>query len=405
MRLADAYRAFLLDLDGVVYRGDHPLPGAPETVAALRDAGRRVVFLTNNSARTPQQVAEKLATLGVPAIAQDVVTSAQVAAGLVVRELGRGARAFVVGEEGIRSALAEAGVGVVDGPAGGADVVVVGWDRGVNYDRLRSASVLVQRGARLVATNADASYPAPGGELWPGAGALLAAVEITTGARAVVAGKPHRPMFDAAVERAGGGRALVVGDRIDTDIAGARAAGLDAALVLSGAASPSDLLDNDALPVAVTEGLPGLLEERPAAGLRPAGPEDSRAIHDLLAASSLDPSESRSMEGTMVLAGDDGLVATAAADVRGDRAYVRSVAVREQDRGLHMGTLAVAAAVGGAVARGARMAFLVTESAGGFFARLGFEPLLREELPSWIRDGTAACSSSAIAMRRVVPAQ
>jgi HAD superfamily hydrolase (TIGR01450 family) len=138
-----------------------------------------------------------------------------------------------VGEEGIRRALSDAGIALVDGAADRADHVVVGWDRRATYEKLRTACLLVQRGASLVATNADASYPAPDG-LWPGAGALLAVVTTTTGAAAEIMGKPHAPMFDAARRRAGGASPLVVGDRLDTDVAGAANLGIDSLLVLTG---------------------------------------------------------------------------------------------------------------------------------------------------------------------------
>src|SRR5207247_8437981 len=137
----------------------------------------------------------------------------------------------------VRTALAAVGILVVDEPSAGADLVVVGWDRSVDYDKLRNASLLVERGARLVATNADASYPAPDG-LWPGAGAILAAITTTTGATPdAVVGKPNPPLFEAAAARAGGGRSLVVGDRLDTDVAGAAGLGWDSLLVLTGVAT------------------------------------------------------------------------------------------------------------------------------------------------------------------------
>ncbi|MGH2685426.1 MAG: HAD-IIA family hydrolase, partial [Actinomycetota bacterium] len=236
MALADGYAGILLDLDGVLYRGDDPVPPAAETVEELRGRGRRLVFVTNNSARTPDQVADRLSRMGISATADEVVTSAQATADLLRRTSSDGidgASAYVIGRHGIRDALAGMGIRLVDGDAGRATYVVIGWDADVSYESLRRATLQVRAGARLVATNADASYPAPNGELWPGAGAILAAVETASGTRATVAGKPYRPLFDTAMERLGTRDVLMVGDRIETDVLGAVDAGIEAALVLS----------------------------------------------------------------------------------------------------------------------------------------------------------------------------
>lgn len=402
MRLADAYRAFLLDLDGVLFRGDHVVPGGTATVAALRRRGAAVVFLTNNSSGTPEQVAEKLARLGYEAAPEDVVTSAQATARLIAGDAGETApaTAYVVGEEGLRAALADAGIVVVDGEPDGVGFVVVGWDRGATYDRLRTASVLIRRGARFVATNPDPTYPAAGGDLWPGAGALVAAVQTAAGSAPTVVGKPHPPLFEAALERAGTRDALVVGDRLETDVAGAAAAGLDSVLVRTGAASLADLLDHRAQPAAVLEDVSGLLDDRLPARVRPAAAEDASAVASLLEAAGLDPIEARYDAEGMVMAGDDDPVATASVDVRGDEGYLRSVAVAERARDAGLGALVVAAAVRRAADRGATAIHLVTEDAVGFFQRLGFGAVERGELPGWIVDRARACPGSATAMRR-----
>jgi HAD superfamily hydrolase (TIGR01457 family) len=396
---AEAYEAFLLDLDGVVYRGTEVVPGAARALARLRESGRRVLFLTNNSARTPEQIVEKLEGLGVAADPGEVVTSAQALAGFLAGRDGD-RTAFVIGEDGVREALRDAGIEVLEGEPDRAGYVVVGWDRDLTYDDLRTASVLVGRGATLVATNADASYPAEGGELWPGAGSILAAVETATGVAAEVAGKPDAPLFEAALERAGTRSAAVIGDRIETDIAGARGAGLDGILVWTGAASPANLLDHDSLPVATLDGLEGLFEERPRARLRPAGPPDAVRVIALLEEAGLDAAEAPT-ETVVAIDGGD-VVGTAACDVQGDQAYLRSVTVSESARGFGVGALVTAAAVRDAVARGARGVYLVTESAEGFFARLGFELLERRALPAWVRARSTECSESASPMTRSV---
>ena len=206
--------------------------------------------------------------MGIEAAPSEVITSANATAALLHRE-GATGTAFVIGERGIRDALAGIGIRVVDGTPERADLVVVGWDRDLTYDRLRTAALLIQRGARLVATNADATYPAPDG-LWPGGGAILAAVTTATGATPTVVGKPSRPMFEAAAEDTGARHPLVVGDRLDTDIAGAAAMGWDSLLVLTGASRLEDLPASPALPTFVAGGLTALLETRPPAGARAA---------------------------------------------------------------------------------------------------------------------------------------
>jgi glycerol 3-phosphatase-2 len=255
--LADPYDAILLDLDGVLYRWPEPIDGAVETVRALRDAGKRIAFVTNNSSRTPTQVAERLASVGVDAKPEEVVTSALATATLLAEWGVRSA--FVVGEEGLLEALADVGIHVVDTSASEVDAVVVGFDRGADFVKLKDASVLVQRGVPLVASNADPSFPAPGGESWPGAGALLAVIETTTGTRGEVVGKPEPLLFERALASAGGGRPLVVGDRLDTDIAGAAGLGWDSALVLTGDARRADVEASRWKPTFVIDDVSGLV--------------------------------------------------------------------------------------------------------------------------------------------------
>jgi ribonucleotide monophosphatase NagD (HAD superfamily) len=166
----------------------------------------------------------------------------------------------VIGGDGIRTALADAGVAVTDGEPGSVDWVVVGVDQQVTYAKLRTAGLLVQRGAPLVATNPDRSLPMPGG-VWPGAGALLSVVTETTGASAEIVGKPFAPLFEAGLRRAGGGRPLVIGDRIDTDIAGAARLGWDSLLVLSGVSTEEEIASSPASPTFVADDVTALLRE------------------------------------------------------------------------------------------------------------------------------------------------
>ncbi|HEX5365169.1 MAG TPA: HAD-IIA family hydrolase [Acidimicrobiales bacterium] len=223
---------WVLDLDGVVWLADQPIPGAAAAVARLRARGERVLFATNNSAARLAEQEAKLARLGIRARG-DVVSSAQAAARLVEP----GERALVCGGPGVVEALAARGaVPVRDGDA---DAVVVGLHRDFDYERLRVAARAVQRGARLIATNDDATYPTPDGPI-PGGGALAAAVAYAAGVSPVVAGKPHPPMADL-VRAVGGEDGTVVGDRPETDGAFARALGYRFALVLTGVTTAADL--------------------------------------------------------------------------------------------------------------------------------------------------------------------
>lgn len=236
--IGTGYDVVLLDLDGTIYRGDVAIPEAPEAVARIRACGVRPVFVTNNSSRTQAAVASQLSELGVPATPDEVETSAIVTARLLASRDSR--TVFVIGEDGLIDALRGAGLKVAREGETSVDAVVVGFDRGLDYPKLRQACLLVERGAALIATNADASFPAADG-LWPGAGALLAAVETATGRTAEVIGKPAAPLLEAARERGGGGVPLVVGDRLDTDIAGAAGLGWDCLLVLTGVTTRADL--------------------------------------------------------------------------------------------------------------------------------------------------------------------
>jgi len=256
--LAERYDCLLFDLDGVLYRGDRAIEAAPPTMAELRTRGARVIFLTNNSSRTPEQVADKLRSHGIEADPQEVVTSALATAELLA---GRGGgRAFVIGMDGVRDALAGAGIEVLDGYPDEADLVVVGFDGDATYERLKTAALLVERGARLVATNADASFPAADG-LWPGAGALLAVVTTTTGAEPEIVGKPFAPLFESGLRRGGGGRPLVVGDRLDTDIEGAAGLGWDSMLVLTGVSTRTDAEAGPVRPTVIAEDVSALLRD------------------------------------------------------------------------------------------------------------------------------------------------
>lgn len=221
--------AWVLDLDGVLWRGNIPIPGSAEAIERLRAAGERVGFVTNNSAYRVGDVLAKLERIGVPTPPDDLITSAQAAA----RLLQPGSTALVCGGEGIIEALESRGVKAVrEGPA---DAVIVGFHRDFNYDRLAAAFASVRGGARLIGTNDDATLPTDDGEL-PGGGSILAAVAYATGIEPQVAGKPFTAAAALVTERLGTVE-VMVGDRPSTDGRFARMLNAKYALVLSGVTS------------------------------------------------------------------------------------------------------------------------------------------------------------------------
>lgn len=238
---SQVYDVALLDLDGVVYVGPDAVPGVPAALASARAAGMLLGFVTNNAARTPEDVAEHLRALGVPADPSEVITSSQAAASVVADLLGPRGRVLAVGGPGVAAALAAAGLIVVPGADDGPEAVVQGYGREVAWTHLAEAVVAVGNGARHVATNTDATIPSPRG-LLPGNGAMVGVVVAVTGQQPLVTGKPDPAMHAECVRRTGAQRPLVVGDRLDTDIEGARRAGAASLLVFTGVTDPVTLL-------------------------------------------------------------------------------------------------------------------------------------------------------------------
>jgi HAD superfamily hydrolase (TIGR01450 family) len=228
-------RLICCDLDGVLWLGRRPIPGSADAINALRSAGFRVGFLTNNSSRTPRSIVEQLGGMGVEAADDDVVTSAQAAAALLRERLAPGARVLACAGPGVMEALEAEGYLVVD--RGPTDAVVVGFHPTFDFDELDRASAAVRAGARFVATNVDPTYPGPEG-LLPGNGAIVAAVATAAGRGPEVAGKPEQPTVAMVQSRFAAelsdGPGLMVGDRPSTDGLLATALGWPFALVLSG---------------------------------------------------------------------------------------------------------------------------------------------------------------------------
>jgi glycerol 3-phosphatase-2 len=237
MALADGYDGFLFDLDGVVWVGGDPIPGAPEAIASLLAAGKGIAFLTNNPRAKAEDYAASLGDAGVDVGPDRIVTAGSVTAALAAASPGAARGAFVIGTDSFKQEIEGAGADLCSGDSGErAGVVVVSGHSGFNYEELRIATAALLGGAELFATNRDPTMPMPGG-LWPGTGSILAAVETASGTSATVGGKPQRHIFERARALVDGNRVAMVGDRLDSDIEGAAAAGLETILVLSGATS------------------------------------------------------------------------------------------------------------------------------------------------------------------------
>ena len=241
-------RALILDMDGVVWRGSQPLGDLPALFTRLEALGISSVFVTNNATRSVEQYVERLRGLGLEVSADRILNSAQAAAHALAERLPAGAWVYVIGEGGLRETLKNAGFRIANKwqkqwlqkphPKNTPQAVVVALDRECTYRQIRAATLLIRHGALFIATNPDRTFPTPEG-LVPGAGAIIAAVEAATDQPALVVGKPKPLLFQMALERLGTRpeETLVVGDRLETDIAGGQAAGCRTALVLSGVTS------------------------------------------------------------------------------------------------------------------------------------------------------------------------
>lgn len=260
MAPADEFDGLLVDLDGVVWVGQELVPGSAEALRELLDAGVEIVFVTNNPGKPASEYARRLVGMGIEVGAERIVTAGEATAGLAAERAGAGSSAFVIGAPAFHETVAAAGLELLEGEAGqGADVVLVSGHRGFDYDELLTATLALQGGAALFATSHDPTLPMPGGA-WPGTGAVLAAVETASAARAEIGGKPEPHLFEMARGRIGGSaRVAMVGDRISSDIEGGRRAGLETILVLSGATSREEAAVARPAPDRVVEDLAALV--------------------------------------------------------------------------------------------------------------------------------------------------
>lgn len=259
--LIDGHDVAMFDLDGVLYLGPNAGPGAVEGVAALVARGVRPCYVTNNAARPARTVVDQLAKLGYPASDDNIVTSAQAVATVMKDALPAGSTVLVAGTQNLVDLMVEAGFVPVDSAEDHPDAVVQGYDPTISWARLEEAGFAVQGGARWFVCNTDINRPTDRGFV-PGVGIAVQAVQVTTSQVPTVAGKPYPPLMQESLRRTGATRALFVGDRLDTDIAGANAVGIDSCLVFTGVHGKRDLVEatEGFRPTAIAWDVPGLLE-------------------------------------------------------------------------------------------------------------------------------------------------
>lgn len=223
-------------MDGVIWKSDSPIGDLPEIFKRIDSRGLKYIFATNNGTKTPEQYVASLGRFGVHVSPDQVVTSALGVAHMLAQKFPRGTKAFMIGEDGIGRALEERGFDILPlDRAPQAEFFVMGLDRGITFEKMREAALLVRRGVPFYATNPDKTFPTPRGEI-PGAGAWISVITTATGVEPIYAGKPFPFMMELSLERLGTSKdeTLVIGDRLETDIAAGQAVGCPTALVLSG---------------------------------------------------------------------------------------------------------------------------------------------------------------------------
>jgi 4-nitrophenyl phosphatase len=261
-----AVRTFVFDLDGVVYRGNQPIPGAVDTIENLRRLGHQVYFFTNNSSKTRIEYIEKLTGMGIITDVDHIMTASYATALYLVEQGAQGKSVYMIGREGVREALVSVGMRIVADPdVEKPDYVVVGIDHEFNFHKLMDAQWAILNGAIFIGTNPDLSFPCEDGRITPGNGALLAAIQAASGVKPIVIGKPETPAMHEILELAHATPedTVVVGDRLDTDILAGRRIGACTVLVLTGIAQESDLQSapDDMKPDIVVRTLPDMINK------------------------------------------------------------------------------------------------------------------------------------------------
>lgn len=253
--------ALVADMDGVLWRGDQALTGLHELFEWLHESRIPYILATNNSTNTRADYVAKLARLGVPGVSEDhIITSSTATADYMRQQYPAGTRVHIIGMKGLREVLEDAGFDLDEKSLEPVRVVVSGADFELTYDKLKKAALYIRGGADFIGTNGDKTFPTPEG-LVPGAGSLIAALMTATDRTPTMIGKPHAPMYEAALRQLNlpADQVLMLGDRLDTDIAGAQAVGMATALVFTGVTQPDDLMNQDVWADVAYEDLPALI--------------------------------------------------------------------------------------------------------------------------------------------------
>lgn len=251
-------QAMIIDLDGVLWLGDTPLPGVVDLFNLLHRKPIQYILATNNATADPKSVCNRLDMLGIIVEPNRILTSSQASARFLQQQLPQGSLVYTIGELPLRTALTQAGFILIDA-ADGAQAVVVGLDRQLSWNTITEATLAIRGGAIFIGTNPDVSFPMERGQA-PGAGAILAALEVATGVQPTIVGKPEPHLFLQALHRLDTEpkRTLTIGDRLETDILGGQHAGMVTCLVLTGITQRQDLIDSPIKPDYVFEDLPQL---------------------------------------------------------------------------------------------------------------------------------------------------
>jgi len=254
----------IFDMDGVLYRGNEPIKGAEGIIEFLKERGIPFIFLTNNSTRDPSMYREKLLSMGIDVQEERIVTSG-LATRIYMEEHVEPGEVFVIGAEGLEAEMERLGWGVIsigearEGAWKKVKYVVIGLDPGLTYEKLKYATLAIRNGASFIGTNPDTTYPAEEG-LYPGAGAIIAALQAATGRKPIIVGKPNEPAYEVAKEKLGEvDEVWMVGDRLDTDIAFAKRFGMKAIMVLTGVSTLNDVTESEIKPDLV---MPSIVELR-----------------------------------------------------------------------------------------------------------------------------------------------